>query len=315
MSGLQLSASTRALLEAARSDAPAAAARAQMWTGVATTVGLAGAAGTSIAAGTTASASKLLAVGALLGSAVTVGVTLALLRVMGPHAPIGRGVGFAGGATPSRDPAALALLGGPSAGSLAQPRVALGGLQTAGVYSNPGDPPADPALRLPLAPGPAQSPGTFGDRRLLGTNAPPDPAGPARDAAGVVSLAVSGDSPPEARNGALPPRRGGSPGSPGGHAQTPGAKAGTRTTPRLAVEDPLMREAALVAEARGSLVRGDALGALRTIRAAGSVSSRALEPEELSIESRALRALGRDAEAAEVDVELRSRYPDHALSR
>jgi hypothetical protein len=76
-----------------------------------------------------------------------------------------------------------------------------------------------------------------------------------------------------------------------------------------------MREAALVAEARGSLVRGDALGALRTIRAAGSVSSRALEPEELSIESRALRVLGRDAEAAEVDVELRSRYPDHALSR
>ena len=70
-----------------------------------------------------------------------------------------------------------------------------------------------------------------------------------------------------------------------------------------------------MAEARGSLMRGDAADALRMIRAAGSVTSRELEPEELSIESRALRALGRNAEAAEVDVELRSRYPDHALSR
>jgi hypothetical protein len=108
-------------------------------------------------------------------------------------------------------------------------------------------------------------------------------------------------------------------------AVAPGSIAHPRTvTPRPAgrvapiqavVEDPLMHEAALVAEARGSLMRGDAIGALRTIRAAGALSPRALEPEELSIESRALRVLGRDAEAAQVDVELRSRYPEHALSR
>ena len=83
----------------------------------------------------------------------------------------------------------------------------------------------------------------------------------------------------------------------------------------VVVEDPLMREAALVAEARGALVRADAESALSSLDAARRVGSRDLEPEEMSLRVRALRALGRDSEAGEIEGTLRSRYPDHFLSR
>jgi hypothetical protein len=38
-------------------------------------------------------------------------------------------------------------------------------------------------------------------------------------------------------------------------------------------------------------------------------------PEELALQVRALRAAGRDAEAALVEEQLRSRFPDNALAR
>ena len=85
--------------------------------------------------------------------------------------------------------------------------------------------------------------------------------------------------------------------------------------PVQAQEDPLVRESMLVAEARSALGRGDAEGALVSIRATHKLSSRALEPEELSIESRALRALGREEEAMTLDLRLKNRFPEHALSR
>jgi hypothetical protein len=57
-------------------------------------------------------------------------------------------------------------------------------------------------------------------------------------------------------------------------------------------QDPLMREASLVAEARGALLRGDAAGALRILAEAKALPARQLQPEELAIEERARRALG-----------------------
>jgi hypothetical protein len=79
--------------------------------------------------------------------------------------------------------------------------------------------------------------------------------------------------------------------------------------------DYLAREATLVSEARGALMRGQADTALGALRATELLPSRAMEPEELSLEARALRALGRGPEADFVEGQLRARFPDNALSR
>ncbi|WP_394833235.1 hypothetical protein LVJ94_42705 [Pendulispora rubella] len=85
-------------------------------------------------------------------------------------------------------------------------------------------------------------------------------------------------------------------------------------TSQASSDDTLLREASLVSEARSALLRGDPQTALVSVQAARR-EGRNLEPEELSIEARALRALGRDPEAAQLDTTLRSRYPNHALAR
>ena len=79
--------------------------------------------------------------------------------------------------------------------------------------------------------------------------------------------------------------------------------------------DTLGREAELVAEARGAVVRGEPDAALSAIHAAQALRAHALAPEELSLEVRALRALGRDDEANDAEDRLRTQYPDHALAR
>jgi hypothetical protein len=97
--------------------------------------------------------------------------------------------------------------------------------------------------------------------------------------------------------------------------------AGARSAPArggsdaLADDATLMREASLVAEARGALARGDARGALAAVRAAKRLRTRDLEPEALALEAVALRRLGKEADAAAVEQRLRERYPDHALAR
>jgi hypothetical protein len=82
----QFSSMTRAMIDAAKADAPSAAARAKVWAEVSGAVGAAGAAtgasggaGAAVAGG--ASAAKMLAIGALLGGAVTVGLAVTMLRV------------------------------------------------------------------------------------------------------------------------------------------------------------------------------------------------------------------------------------------
>jgi hypothetical protein len=79
--------------------------------------------------------------------------------------------------------------------------------------------------------------------------------------------------------------------------------------------DSLDREATLVAEARGALVRGEPQAALSAVHAAQALAAHGLQPEELSVESRALRALGRTQEASAVEEKLRTRFPDNALGR
>jgi hypothetical protein len=92
MSERDLSPTTRALLRAARAETPSVAVREKVWATVASTVGgTAGAcaAGVARTASTppgvlvsgTASASKMLALGTLLGGAVTVGLAAMLLRI------------------------------------------------------------------------------------------------------------------------------------------------------------------------------------------------------------------------------------------
>src|SRR5438876_10234077 len=78
-----LSPSTKALLRAARGDTPSAAARAKIWTGVGVGGGSAVAAAVGSAAGKTALAgsAKLLVLGALFGSAATVGVAAMALHI------------------------------------------------------------------------------------------------------------------------------------------------------------------------------------------------------------------------------------------
>jgi hypothetical protein len=82
-----------------------------------------------------------------------------------------------------------------------------------------------------------------------------------------------------------------------------------------AFEDPLVREAKLVAEARGALRRGEPEHALGAARAARAVAGAQLEPESRAIEIGALRALGRDDDAMAAELEMRRRFPDHALAR
>lgn len=77
----------------------------------------------------------------------------------------------------------------------------------------------------------------------------------------------------------------------------------------------LAEEARLVTEARAALVQGDAARALALVSATKRIANRSLEPEELGLEARALRALGRADEAAATELLLKRRFPDSALAR
>jgi hypothetical protein len=83
----------------------------------------------------------------------------------------------------------------------------------------------------------------------------------------------------------------------------------------LASENDLTREAALVADARSALAVGDPARASRSIHATMGIGRRQLVPEELALEVKVLRALGRFEEANSVEQELKKHYPDSALAR
>jgi hypothetical protein len=86
-------------------------------------------------------------------------------------------------------------------------------------------------------------------------------------------------------------------------------------TATLDTASALAEEARLVTDARSALVRGEPERALASVRSTYSLAARALEPEELALEVRALRALGRTDEALATELTLRRRFPSHSLSR
>ena len=79
--------------------------------------------------------------------------------------------------------------------------------------------------------------------------------------------------------------------------------------------DSLAREASSLAEARRALARRDALSALQIVRDLHALPDRQLVPEELAVEAQALRGLGLDDEASQVETHLRVRFPDSVLGR
>ncbi len=95
----------------------------------------------------------------------------------------------------------------------------------------------------------------------------------------------------------------------------PPAEQPATTVRRGDPDSDLAEEARLVTDARAALVAGDPARALALIRGVRRLATRALEPEELGLEARALRALGRADEAAAAELRLKNRFPDHALAR
>jgi hypothetical protein len=103
-------------------------------------------------------------------------------------------------------------------------------------------------------------------------------------------------------------------------ADTSSAKPGLPAVPSVPArvrpdQDPLAREASLVADARAALARNAPQAALRIVRATRTIAPRQLIPEELSIQAQALRVLGRTQEADAIEGVLRSRYPESAFAR
>jgi hypothetical protein len=103
--------------------------------------------------------------------------------------------------------------------------------------------------------------------------------------------------------------------SPGAHPAD--GEASSLGTSAWGVDDAsvLAEEARLVTEARSALLRGEAERALTLVRSTRRLPVRALEPEELGLEARALRALGRSDEALAAELRLKSKFPNHSLSR
>lgn len=252
MSDGRLSGATKALLKAAKADAPSAATRAKVWAGVSSAVGgavgaagaaasAAGGAGTGVSSGLAAGATvggvsvaKMLVVGTLLGGAITVGLAAVALRV------------------------------GPSPSELHQATHAAAtgaALTQTPTLNQPQSPTATPPLALTQTQTPKLTP--------------------------IPSPAPSPTPTPK-----------------------PMAQR-ARATPA----DPLAREASFVADARRALSRGDARTALALVRQARALPSPQLVPEELTVESQALRALGQADEATGVDFTLKTQYPDSALAR
>jgi hypothetical protein len=275
MNDPHLSSATRALLRAAKADAPGAAARAGIWSGVSSTIGTAAGAsaaaavaGGSAASSATAggvSAAKMLALGTLLGGSVTVGLAVTMLRIgPAPSVPVATQVGFA-----------------------TQPHTIE---QRAAAMRSP------PA---PIAPEPSAP-------ALCPKPTPPEGASSAQvSAEGARNPSARGARALSGRFDADHPQPRTFSGSKGA-SQPGGAEA---------IDDALDREAVLVAEARSALVRGQSRTALRAIRVAMSIPGHRLGPEELAVEAQALRALGREDEARSADALLRKRFPDSALAR
>ena len=155
------------------------------------------------------------------------------------------------------------------------------------------------------------------DSLAAGPSAPP--AGALRAPAVVVSGPAAGArlAEPAPRGRAAPATE---PAAAGAHVEASAPSVGqhaeaSASVATLGEASALAEEARLVTEARLALVRGEPERALSLARSTRRLPARALEPEELALEARALRALGRADEALATELTLRRRFPSHALSR
>ncbi len=247
----------RSLIEAAKTDAPTAAARTKVWAGVSSVIG--GATGAAALAGS-ASAAKMLVLGTLLGGALTVGVGAALLFVGAPPPLDGTSVEVAG-----RAAAAPATRVADPARVVARAPVTHVAESTAVLEST--EAPRSTLLGNPAALSIA-APSSSATRASAALSVRPHPA-----------HAVSVAAPASLEDGAL------------------------------------AREASLLAGARSAIGRGDAASALQMVRGLRAEPARQLIPEELAVEAQALRALGQNDDANQLDTALRTRFPDSALGR
>lgn len=256
MSEQRSSSDLQSLIEAAKADGPSTTSRAQLWTKISETIGGAAAVGQAATAMRSMGAAKMLAVGALLGGPVLVGLAGTFLYV-GP-----RTTREAGG------PVARIA---PAISNVVQAVAAERGTRSS-------TPPETGLNAEALA--------------LL-------------DETTVDHLRAARDErPPLAVK--RPVRR------------TPWTVPLSSTDARryaVTSENDLTREAALVADARSALAAGDAARASRSIHATMAIGRRQLVPEELALEVKALRALGRFEQAKTVKEELKKHYPDSALAR
>jgi hypothetical protein len=242
------------LIAAAKADAPSAAARAKVWTGVAKASGVA-AAGAGAVAGS-ASAAKMLGLGTLLGGALTIGVGGAMLFVGAtPHLPgVNPGMRTE---TAARAPDSVTMV------------VRSAAIRPSSELTD------STSIDAPIAPTAARS----------------------------VTRSVTSPSSGSTRTSSA---RGSATGGEHGHAPIASAPPS---------DGALAREASLLAGARRALAHGDALSALQIVRKLRALPAGQLVPEELAVEVQALRALGRNDDANEVEASLRIRFPDSVLAR
>ena len=134
---------------------------------------------------------------------------------------------------------------------------------------------------------------------------------------GVAAPTGNGPTPGTVDQALAPAAQTASPAPVGGGEPSASPSSARAVQPRApaANHDLLMREAALVSEARTDIVQGRAVSALEVLDAIRHDGTHDLEPEELALRVRALHMLGRDSEAAEVERTLRDRYPDSFLAR
>jgi hypothetical protein len=265
----------RSLIEAAKTDAPTAAARTKVWAGVSSVIGEAAAATGAASLAGSASAAKMLVLGTLLGGALTVGVGAALLFV-GAVPPLHDTVGVA-----ARAPASRSARGAEST-SILESNEAPRSTWLAGPASLSIAAPSSPSIAAPSSPS-------------IAAPSSPSIAAPSSPsiAAPPVTTALSGHAHATRTNHAA-------------SAQAPAASPSG---------DALAREASLLEDARSALGRGDGSSALQMVRRLRALPAGQLVPEELAVEAQALRALGLNDDANEVDATLRTRFPDSALGR
>lgn len=280
----KLSPTASELLREAHRDGPSHTQRAHMWNGIE-----AGVAGSALGAGGIKAMSGLTKVllGAVVGGAVALGVGAMLARPMlgGRSTMDGALTGGSSLATADDDNAGATTDG---AGSWAIGTGSEARSGAASVITRDGEESTVPTAQIALG--------------SVARGDDPD----------VETDLVTGDAKSVGNHGATHASAASQP-TQHGTASTVGHDESANGTPTVG-EDPIVREARLVAESRGALLRGDAAQALKIARIARATPNPTLEPEELALQARALHALGRDMEAASVEADLSRRFPDHALA-